>query len=62
MQQEIKYDEDFISPRDEECIKWAIRFFLGRNPMNNEEIQFHRGHDDFNSVRTAFCQRVRSQT
>lgn len=46
-----------IDPKNDECIVWAIRFFLGREPVNNEEIEFHRsGHVDFNSLRTAFCQ------
>ena len=51
-------DEKMIAdPKSEETIKWAIRFFLGRNPVSKQEINFHRnGHSDFNSIRTAFCQ------
>ena len=49
-------EEIYINPADEQCIIWAIRFFLGRNPLNQEEIAAHHGHSSFVSVRTAFCQ------
>lgn len=41
---------------DKECVKWAIRLFLGRDPACPEEIEFHNVYDSFNSIRTAFCQ------
>lgn len=44
--------------RSDDCIIWAIRFFLGRDPVNLDEIEFHRAHDSFSSLRTAFCQTV----
>jgi len=45
-----------INPKDKDSITWAIRFFLGRNPLNQNEINFHSAHDSFESLRTAFCQ------
>lgn len=46
-----------IDPSSDECIIWAIRFFLGRNPIDKAEIDFHRnGHSEFGSIRSAFAQ------
>ncbi|WP_149536987.1 methyltransferase domain-containing protein [Siccirubricoccus phaeus] len=33
---------------------WAIRFFIGREPTDEAEVQFHRGHPSLESVRRAF--------
>lgn len=37
-----------------EAAVWAIRLFLGREPLNNAEIQFHRRHDSLDSLRIGF--------
>ncbi|MFN7305566.1 MAG: class I SAM-dependent methyltransferase [Acetobacteraceae bacterium] len=37
-----------------EAAAWAIRLFLGREPLNEEEIEFHRAHDSLYSLRAAF--------
>ncbi len=34
----------------------AIRLFLGREPLDEEELEFHRGHANLDSVRRAFSQ------
>ncbi|MDO9707547.1 class I SAM-dependent methyltransferase [Paracraurococcus lichenis] len=38
-----------------EAARWAIRLFLGREPTGREEVAFHRGHGDLNSLRTGFA-------
>ena len=35
---------------------WAIRLFLGREPLDDAELEFHRGNADLESVRRAFAQ------
>jgi len=56
MPETIPQEEIYINPTDVNCVTWAIRFFLGRNPLNQDEIVCHSGHFSFVSVRTAFCQ------
>ena len=40
----------------DDCITWAIRIFLNREPVSLDEIELHRTHDSFLSLRTAFFQ------
>lgn len=44
------------SPVSRQATIWAIRFFLGRDPLNEAEIRFHRQHASFVSLRMAFAQ------
>jgi 2-polyprenyl-3-methyl-5-hydroxy-6-metoxy-1,4-benzoquinol methylase len=37
-----------------EASTWAIRFFLGREPSGDDEIEFHRQHSDLTAMRKAF--------
>lgn len=39
---------------DRENAVWAIRLFLGREPVSEAEIEFHRGHPDLAAMRRAF--------
>jgi len=39
-----------------EAAAWAIRFFLGREPQDSAEIEFHRQHRDLHSMRKAFSE------
>jgi hypothetical protein len=34
---------------------WAIRLFVGREPLDEAEIQFHRGHPHIESLRRGFA-------
>lgn len=38
-----------------EAVRWAMRFFLGRAPHDEEELEFHRGHTSFESLRKGFA-------
>jgi len=35
--------------------RWAIRFFLGREPLDRQELEFHRGHPNWESLRTGLA-------
>lgn len=37
-----------------EAAVWAIRLFIGREPVDDAEIEFHRQHPNLESVRRAF--------
>jgi 2-polyprenyl-3-methyl-5-hydroxy-6-metoxy-1,4-benzoquinol methylase len=39
-----------------EAVTWAMRFFAGREPVDEAEIAFHRAHPDIESLRVAFAQ------
>ena len=39
-----------------EAISWAIRLFLGREPRDAQEIDFHESHADLESLRRAFSE------
>lgn len=41
-----------------EAALWAIRLFVGREPLDDDELEFHRGHTDLESVRRAFAQTI----
>ena len=41
-----------------EAAIWAIRLFIGRDPINDDEINFHRGHVSLDSLRLAFARTV----
>jgi len=43
-------------PVSREAAAWAIRLFLGREPVNEEEIEFHCAHQSVHSLRVAFSQ------
>ena len=45
-----------VNSQSEDCVTWAIRFFLGRDPISRNELRFHSSHASFESIRTAFCQ------
>ncbi|RYJ00940.1 MAG: hypothetical protein EON47_12320, partial [Acetobacteraceae bacterium] len=36
--------------------RWAMRFFVGREPASLEEAEFHRTHTDIDSLRRAFAE------
>jgi hypothetical protein len=38
-----------------EAAVWAIRFFIGREPLTDDEIEFHRRHFSLDSLRIAFA-------
>ena len=38
-----------------EAAVWAVRFFIGREPLNDDEIEFHRRHFSLDSLRIAFA-------
>ena len=38
-----------------EAVVLAFRFFIGRDPLNDDEIEFHRGHGNLDSLRIAFA-------
>ena len=40
---------------EREAALWAIRLFLGREPHDEAELQFHRGHPHLESLRTGFA-------
>jgi len=40
---------------DREAALWAIRLFIGREPRDEAEVQFHRGHVDLESLRSGFA-------
>lgn len=42
----------------EEVAVWAIRFFLGREPVDDAEIALHRRHPNIQSVRSAFSKTI----
>lgn len=39
-----------------EAVVWAFRFFIGREPVDEQEIAFHRQHESFESLRAAFAE------
>jgi SAM-dependent methyltransferase len=49
-------DSDLGDRVSREAAAWAIRLFLGREPSNDEEIEFHRAHQNLHSLRAAFSQ------
>lgn len=38
-----------------EAARWAMRFFLGREPRDEEELEFHRAHTTVESLRKGFA-------
>jgi len=44
-----------------EAAIWAIRLFLGRNPISEEEIDLHSSHSNFESLRVAFTETAEFQ-
>jgi len=38
-----------------EAAAWALRLFVGREPADEAEIEFHRGHPDIDSLRRSFA-------
>jgi SAM-dependent methyltransferase len=38
-----------------EAAVWAIRFFIGREPLSEAEIEFHQRHSSLDSLRIAFA-------
>ncbi|MGD9879909.1 MAG: hypothetical protein AB7U95_07190 [Reyranella sp.] len=46
-------DSDVVST---EAVLWAFRYFIGREPADDQEIAFHRQHGNLESLRTAFAQ------
>jgi hypothetical protein len=38
-----------------EAVVLAFRFFIGRDPLNDDEIELHRGHVNLDSLRLAFA-------
>jgi SAM-dependent methyltransferase len=46
-------DETMVSP---EAAAWAIRLFIGREPVDAAEIEFHRGNPSIGALRAAFAQ------
>jgi hypothetical protein len=45
-----------------QAIKWAFRFFLGREPRSRKEIAKHRHHADIESLRRTFVDTVEFRT
>ena len=37
-----------------EAVLWAFRCFIGREPVDEQEISFHQRHPSFESLRAAF--------
>jgi len=52
---------DAISSEEEsgkvsrEAALWAMRLFVGRDPRDEEELEFHRGNPDIETLRRAFA-------
>lgn len=40
----------------EEAVAWAIRLFIGREPVDESEIAFHQQHPDIESLWQGFAQ------
>ena len=40
----------------EEAVRWAFRFFIGREPDDAQEIAFHQQHNSIASLRAAFSE------
>ncbi len=38
-----------------EAVTWAMRLFIGREPHDEAELRFHRGHRSLHSLRVAFA-------
>ena len=38
-----------------EAAAWALRLFVGREPTDEAEVEFHRGHPDMESLRRCFA-------
>ncbi|MFN6265515.1 MAG: class I SAM-dependent methyltransferase [Alphaproteobacteria bacterium] len=49
-------------PLNAQAIKWAFRFFLGREPRNRKEIAKHAHHADIESLRRSFVDTVEFRT
>ncbi len=47
---------DQVQQVSREAAAWAIRLFAGREPADEAELEFHRGHPDLASLRLAFAQ------
>ena len=44
-----------------EAAAWALRLFVGREPTDPAEVEFHRGHPDLQSLRQSFAATVEFQ-
>ncbi|MFC0388120.1 FkbM family methyltransferase [Muricoccus vinaceus] len=44
-----------------EAAAWALRLFVGREPHDQAEVEFHRGHPDIGSLRRSFAGTVEFQ-
>jgi len=56
----MSLDEEFHSEGrvSRDAAVWAIRLFLGREPVDEQEIEFHRNHHHLKSLRVAFAKTV----
>lgn len=50
-----------ITMQSREAILWAFRLFIGREPRDEAELEFHRQHGSVTSLRKAFSQTAEFQ-
>ncbi len=49
-------DKDDGTGVSAEAVAWALRLFIGREPVDEKEIAWHRQHPSVDTLRTAFAQ------